>query len=393
MAHTRTPSEILELGKTIVKEMGLDDDTDTLGRWMCHHVAGLIDQAANGQSDQARLTAQRDAVSTILALWEKRVALPGNAYPLARFKYLLQCLAATSPDASIWETHNRASMVDAAGSLFRHATEIANIALSLDSKPPLFERKNKPESDFPAKFLKMIEWKILSAGEELDERSKSLLEEHIEDEAEPLDAHSKTLKALLKAITSTQTALAKLAEEVNGKLSPKLRSTFPAASPILPDWKISVARKPLSLTAIGLCTEILKEGAAVDVGSAKRSLGDSKKIVLAKKGKEIIALAALKPFRSKYAAKIALQSSATIEPNTIELGYVAVRQAYRSKGLGRDLIQVLLEGEKYPLFATTASAAMKKILSEQGFTKSGKPWEDQAGRLTLWKRRQIDKSA
>ena len=31
-AHTRTPSEILELGKTIVKEMGLDDDTDTLGK-------------------------------------------------------------------------------------------------------------------------------------------------------------------------------------------------------------------------------------------------------------------------------------------------------------------------------------------------------------------------
>src|ERR1035437_9013176 len=125
---TRTPSEILELGKTIVNEMGLDDDTDTLGRWMCHHVAGLIDQAAYGKSDQVQLTAQREAVSTILALWEKRTALPGNAYPLARFKYLLQCLAATSPDASIWETRNKAPMVDAAGNLFRRAAEIANIA-------------------------------------------------------------------------------------------------------------------------------------------------------------------------------------------------------------------------------------------------------------------------
>jgi GNAT superfamily N-acetyltransferase len=284
-------------------------------------------------------------------------------------------------------------MINAAGSLFRNAAEIANIALSLDSKPPLFERRNEPESEFSAKLLKMIEWKILSAGEELDERSKSLLKQHIEDEAEQSDTHSKTLQALLRAIASTQTALAKVAEEVNEKLSPKRRSTGPAASPILPDWTISVARKPLSRTVIAVCADILKEGAAVDAGSAKRGLGNAKKTVLAKNGKEIIALATLKAFRPKYAAKIALQSSATIEPNAVELGYVAVRQPYRGQGLGRDVIQVVLEGVKDPLFATTASAAMEKILSKQGFVKCGRPWNGQAGRLTLWKRKRIDRSA
>ena len=372
--------------------MGLDDDTDTLGRWMCRRVAGLIDQAAHGHSKEGRCTAEREAVSTILALWEKRMALPGNAYPLAHFKYLLKCLAATSPDASIWETRNRASMVDAAGNVFRNAAEIANIALSLNSKPPLFKRRDEPALEFSAKFLEMIEWKILSAGEELDERSRSLLEEHIEEETKPLDTRSKTIKALLKAIVSTQTALAKLAEEVNEKLSPKRHPTDPTASPILPDWTTTVARIPLSPTAIAVCTEILKEGAAVDVRSAKRGLVSAKKIVLAKEGREIIGLATLKAFRPKYAAKIALQSSATIGPDTIELGYVAVRQAHRRKGLGRDVVQVLLEGVKDPLFATTASAAMGKILSEQGFAKSGKPWDGDAGRLTLWKRKRIDGS-
>ena len=126
-------------------------------------------------------------------------------------------------------------MANAAGNLFRQAAEIANIALSLDSKPPLFERRSDPDSGFSAKFLKMIEWKILSAGEDLDERSISLLEEHIEDEAKPLDTRSKTLKALLKAIASTQTALAKLAEEVNENLSPNQHPTAPTASPILPE--------------------------------------------------------------------------------------------------------------------------------------------------------------
>ena len=202
--------------------------------------------------------------------------------------------------------------------------------------------------EFSAKFLEMIEWKILSAGEELDERSRSLLEEHIE-ETKPLDTRSKTIKALLKAIVSTQTALAKLAEEVNGEVITKAASNDPTASPILPDWTTSVARIPLSPAAIAVCTEILKEGAAVDVRSAKRGLVSAKKIVLAKEGKEIIGLATLKEFRPKYAAKIALQSSATIGPDTIELGYVAVRQAHRRKGLGRDVVQVLLEGVKDPL--------------------------------------------
>jgi GNAT superfamily N-acetyltransferase len=216
--------------------------------------------------------------------------------------------------------------------------------LSLDSKPPLFEKRNEPESEFSAKFLKMIEWKILSAAEELDERSKSLLEEHIEGEAEPLDAHTKTLKALIKAITSTQMALGKLAEQVNEKLSPVQNSTASTVSAILPEWTTSVARKPLSKTTVEICAEILKEGAAVDARSAKHGLGSAKKIALAKKGKEIVALATLKAFRPQYAAKIALQSSATIERDTLELGYVAVRQAYRGKGLGRDVVQVLLEG-------------------------------------------------
>jgi predicted GNAT family N-acyltransferase len=72
------------------------------------------------------------------------------------------------------------------------------------------------------------------------------------------------------------------------------------------------------------------------------------------------------------------------------LGYVAVRQAYRGKGIGRDVVQVLLEGVEDPLFATTASAAMGKILSEYGFTKSGKSWSGTAGRLTLWKRKRIE---
>jgi hypothetical protein len=39
-----------------VRELGFEDGVDTLGRWMAHHLAELIDKAENGAtvaSDQA----------------------------------------------------------------------------------------------------------------------------------------------------------------------------------------------------------------------------------------------------------------------------------------------------------------------------------------------------
>jgi predicted GNAT family N-acyltransferase len=392
MAATRTPSEILELGKTIVKEIGLEGDTDTLGRWMCHYVAALIDQASSGKSEELRLAAQREAVSTILALWEKRTALPGQAYPLARFKYLLQCLAAASPDASIWELRNNPSIVDTAGTLFRNVTGIVNIALSLDSRPPLFEGKRESVPEISISFMKMIEHKILSAAEELDDQSLSLLAALGAGDESQSDPRTKALQGLLKAIETTQLSLRKLAEHVKEQLSATHHSMPSVDSRVAPKWMITVARKPLSQTAMEECEEILKEGASVDVGSVKRGLEGAKKIVLAKDGKQIVGLAAIKPFRPTYAAKVGRSSSTAIERGTIELGYVAVRQAYRQQGLGQDLVKTLLEGVEDPIFATTASRAMGKILSQYGFAQSGNTWKGQAGRLSLWKRRQMKKS-
>jgi hypothetical protein len=317
MAATRTPSEILELGKTIVKEIGLDDDNDTLGRWMCHHVAALINEASSGRSEQSRQAAQREAVSTILALWEKRTTLSGNVYPLSRFKYLLQCLAATSPNASIWGLHHKPDIVDTAGTLFRNAAEIVNLALSLESRPPLFERKRDNVPQITISFLKMAEQKLLGAAEELDDRSLALLESLGAGHDPESDPRAQELKALIKAIERTQHSLEKLAQHVSEQLSSTHNSTAPKGDTNVSKWTISVARRPLSQAAIKACLEILKEGGAVDVAAAKRGLVSAKRIVLAKGGKQIIALAALKPFRPAYARKIARSGSTSIEPGTI----------------------------------------------------------------------------
>lgn len=38
-------SDVLELGKLLVKALDLDETVDTLGRWMAHHIAELMQAA------------------------------------------------------------------------------------------------------------------------------------------------------------------------------------------------------------------------------------------------------------------------------------------------------------------------------------------------------------
>jgi hypothetical protein len=243
IAATRTPSEILELGKTLVVEMGLDDETDTLGRWMCHHVACLIARVSDHGPGSSHESAQKEAVSTILSLWERRTALPGNAYPLARYKYLLRCLSATSPDASIWEGHGSSGLDDLARAIFRNLTGIANIVLALKSRPPLFERKRQPVPSISITFLQSLEQRLLGAAETLDDHTLSLLAEVTGPSNETHDPQRSSLSGLMKVIEATQSNLTSLANEVNKELSALNKGKANPRSPVGPEWSIGIAER------------------------------------------------------------------------------------------------------------------------------------------------------
>ena len=104
---SRRQTEVLELGKHLVSELGLEDSNDTLGRLMAHHVAELIKATKEVKGKAARAVAEERAVVTILKLWEHRVALPGQAYPLAQFKAILELLSKLTPDANPWDRQAR----------------------------------------------------------------------------------------------------------------------------------------------------------------------------------------------------------------------------------------------------------------------------------------------
>lgn len=98
MEPSKPPKDILELGRYLVRELEFEDGVDTLGRWMAHHVAELIDRAENAPTETERLAARRDATETILKIWEHRASLPGGAYPLKAYQDAIGFLERLQPD-------------------------------------------------------------------------------------------------------------------------------------------------------------------------------------------------------------------------------------------------------------------------------------------------------
>lgn len=88
----KPPKDVLELGKYLVRELDFEDGVDTLGRWMAHHLAELIQEAENRKTQEAKLKASQQATETILKIWEYRKNLPNEAYPLAKYKDLLRVI-------------------------------------------------------------------------------------------------------------------------------------------------------------------------------------------------------------------------------------------------------------------------------------------------------------
>ena len=54
MELSKPPKDVSELGQHLVRELGFEDRGETLGRWMAHHLAELLDQAENAKTAAER---------------------------------------------------------------------------------------------------------------------------------------------------------------------------------------------------------------------------------------------------------------------------------------------------------------------------------------------------
>lgn len=153
------------------------------------------------------------------------------------------------------------------------------------------------------------------------------------------------------------------------------------------DYEVTACTiKDLSQAEVEACFAIIEVGEAVDVQTMKRDLPRSSVLAIARKGDQIVGVGAIKPVRKRYAAKVARNSGFPFPPETLELGYVAVDEAHRDRGLSYRIVEALLSRHVGRLFATTDAIGMKKALSKYGFEKRGTEWPGDRGMLSYWER-------
>lgn len=82
---------VLNLGKKIIDELGLDQSVDTLSRWMAHYIAQLILSVETAGAEDRSEKLSRCA-SAILDLWRHRSELPNGKRPFEDVEPILRAL-------------------------------------------------------------------------------------------------------------------------------------------------------------------------------------------------------------------------------------------------------------------------------------------------------------
>lgn len=114
--NSREPNKVLALGEKIVRELELTDGVDTLGKWMAHHLASLIEDAK--VSDGAQTAARQEAVDLIFRLWEHRASMPGTADPMSALNGAIGVLDRIGPNSSPFYRHSQDMLERDLASLF-----------------------------------------------------------------------------------------------------------------------------------------------------------------------------------------------------------------------------------------------------------------------------------
>ncbi|MEO8326138.1 MAG: AVAST type 3 anti-phage protein Avs3b [Nitrospirota bacterium] len=95
-APSPMPKDVLDLGRALVEELGLDQGVDTLSCWMAHHLADLIKDAETAKVED-RPAKLDNCTKTILGIWERRHQLPNGKRPFEDFEPILRALESLDP--------------------------------------------------------------------------------------------------------------------------------------------------------------------------------------------------------------------------------------------------------------------------------------------------------
>jgi hypothetical protein len=97
MENSEIQKRIINLGKGLVEELGLDPGVDTLARWMAHYIAEQMEIAEYATGDE-KFKAEKRSFETILILWHHRSSFPNGRRPFESFEPVFRTLARLDPE-------------------------------------------------------------------------------------------------------------------------------------------------------------------------------------------------------------------------------------------------------------------------------------------------------
>lgn len=89
--------EVLNLGKLLVNELGLESSVDTLSRWMAHYIAEQM-RIIESAEEEEKMLAEERCFDTILKLWKHRSYYNGSMRPFEEFEPIFKTLDKLDPD-------------------------------------------------------------------------------------------------------------------------------------------------------------------------------------------------------------------------------------------------------------------------------------------------------
>lgn len=89
--------EVLNLGKLLVNELGLESSVDTLSRWMAHYIAQQMIEIENTTGRDKEI-AEEKCYETILKLWKHMAYYQTGNKPFENFDPIFHTLERLNPD-------------------------------------------------------------------------------------------------------------------------------------------------------------------------------------------------------------------------------------------------------------------------------------------------------
>jgi hypothetical protein len=84
--------EVINLGKAIISELGMEVECNTPARWLVHYIAENIHKSENSQGEE-KVIAEKNCVDAIMKLWHHRSELPRGINPFTEFDSVFRGLS------------------------------------------------------------------------------------------------------------------------------------------------------------------------------------------------------------------------------------------------------------------------------------------------------------